>query len=81
MSKQIVSVSLAAMLAACASVPEVDTRASSSNKLGVVQVGTKQNAELIFCEHEKCPQRTREQLLAVKGIGPKSADAILAALS
>jgi OOP family OmpA-OmpF porin len=62
MSKQIVSVSLAAMLAACASVPEVDTQASSSNKLGVVQVGTKQNAELIFCEHEKCPQRTPKRL-------------------
>jgi hypothetical protein len=57
MSKQIVSVSLAAMLAACASVPEVDTQASSSNKLGVVQVGTKQNANY-FLRAGECPQRT-----------------------
>ena len=61
MNKSLVAASLAAMVAACASVQEVD-RQPSSGKLGVVQVGTQQNAELIFCKSENCPQRTPKRL-------------------
>lgn len=57
MNKSLICASLALMMTACASVPNSDEQ-SSSSKLGVVQVGTKQNAELVFCETDKCPQRT-----------------------
>lgn len=57
MNKTWIGASLALMVTACASVPNADEQ-SPSGKLGVVQVGTKQNAELVFCETDKCPQRT-----------------------
>lgn len=60
MNKTLIGATLALLLSACASVPETDQ--GSSGKLGVVQVGTKQNAELVFCESENCPQRTPKYL-------------------
>ena len=57
MNKLLICASLALMMTACASVQNADEQ-SSIGKLGVVQVGTKQNAELVFCEADKCPQRT-----------------------
>ena len=61
MNKSLIAASLAAMVAACASVPESE-RQPSSGKLGVVQVGAQQNAELVFCKSENCPQRTPKRL-------------------
>ncbi|BBN90785.1 OmpA family protein [Azospira sp. I09] len=57
MNKPLICASLAMMVTACASVPNADEQ-SPNGKFGVVQVGTKQNAELVFCETDKCPQRT-----------------------
>lgn len=61
MNKSLVAASLAAMVAACASVHETE-RQPSPGKLGVVQVGSQQNAELVFCKSENCPQRTPKRL-------------------
>lgn len=60
-SKQITCTSLVLLLSACASVTDVGTL-ESPGKLAVVQLGTKQNVELVFCEQEKCPQRTPKRL-------------------
>ena len=57
MNKALIGTILALMMTACASVPNSDGQ-SYSGKLMVVQVGTKQNAELVFCETDNCPQRT-----------------------
>lgn len=61
MNKSLVSVSLALILSACASTPDSD-RQAPGGKLGVAQVGTQQNAELVFCKSENCPQRTPKRL-------------------
>lgn len=63
MNKTIFTAICAAILAACSSVPEVETQ-PASGKMGVVQVGYQQNAELIFCKSENCPQRTPKRLPA-----------------
>ena len=57
MNKPLICASLALMVTACASAPNANEQ-SPNGKMGVVQVGTKQNAELVFCETDKCPQRT-----------------------
>ena len=61
MNKTLIGASLALMVTACASVPKADEQ-SPNSKLGVVQVGTKQNAELVFCTEADCPQRTPKYL-------------------
>ena len=62
MNKTIISVLVASLVTACASVPDADQKVAGNSKMGVTQVGTKQNAELVFCETEKCPQRTPKRL-------------------
>ena len=62
MNKTIISVLVASLVTACASVPDADQKVAGNSKMGVTQVGTKQNAELVFCEAEKCPQRTPKRL-------------------
>ncbi|WP_172600132.1 OmpA family protein [Sulfuricystis multivorans] len=57
MNKLLSCASLALMMSACASIQNSDERPPNS-KLEVVEVGTKQNAELVFCETDNCPQRT-----------------------
>ncbi len=61
MNKHPLYILVACLLSACATAPGHEV-AEPSGKLGVVQVGTKQNAELVFCEVEKCPQRTPKYL-------------------
>ena len=61
MNKTLIAASLAMVVSACASVPESE-RQAPAGKLGVTQVGTQQNAELVFCKSENCPQRTPKRL-------------------
>lgn len=61
MNKSLIAVSLALILSGCASSPNSD-RQATGGKLGVAQVGTQQNAELVFCKSENCPQRTPKRL-------------------
>lgn len=51
------------ILTACASTPDSESDAPLG-KVAVVQVGTKQNTELVFCETDKCPGRTPKYLPA-----------------
>ena len=62
MNKGATVAALTALIAAgCSSTPETVPDASGS-KIAVVQVGTKQNAELTFCRADECPQRTPKRL-------------------
>ena len=61
MNKSLLSLAAAAALAGCASGPEVAEEKPA--KLGVTQVGQKQNTEYIFCaEGKDCPTRTPKYL-------------------
>ena len=60
-SKRLASLAGALIVGACASVPE-QPGTQPAGKLAVSQVGTWQNAELVFCETGKCPQRTQKYL-------------------
>lgn len=62
MNKLIVGAPLVLVLAACVTSPERANQEIGSGKFGVVQVGSNQNAELVFCETNKCPQRTLKRL-------------------
>ncbi len=58
---------IAVMLSACASTSEPtktegNVTRTDNVKLGVTQVGSRQNVELVFCDTEHCPQHTPKYL-------------------
>ena len=58
---------IAVILSACATTSDPAKTESSSTKtesakIGVVQVGSRQNAEHVFCDSLNCPQRTPKYL-------------------
>lgn len=61
MTKTLVATFVAILMSACASVPE-SNKAEGVTKLSVVQTGTMQNAEHVFCEEDRCPKRTPKYL-------------------
>ena len=65
MNKSLLCVA-ALMLGACATSDAEKATSAGANtapsKLGVVQVGTQQNAEHVFCDSGNCPQRTPKYL-------------------
>lgn len=61
MNKAIFAALCAAIVAACSSVRDIENL-PVSGKMGVAQVGYQQNAELVFCKAENCPQRTQKRL-------------------
>ena len=64
--KALVAAAIATTFAGCSSSPERDpaviAQPRADTKYGVVQVGTRQNAELVFCDKRDCPQRTLKML-------------------
>lgn len=49
-------------IAGCATTDGDDKAVEKSHKMGVVQVGAKQNTDFVFCEEASCPQRTKKVL-------------------
>lgn len=62
MNKALIGTAIAIFVAGCASTPGVEKDAAGSDKLGVTQVGHNQNAQLVFCETNRCPERTPKYL-------------------
>lgn len=61
MNKLLVCASVSLLVTACTSMPDSEQK-SERGKLAVVQTGTRQNAEHVFCEGDRCPQRTPKYL-------------------
>lgn len=71
MNNLLVCASVSLLVAACASGPDSKQK-QEIGKLSVVQMGTQQNAEHVFCEGDRCPKRTPKYLPAPPASPPKS---------
>lgn len=62
MNKALLPMCLSIVVTACATAPEEDAANKGSGKLGVVQASSAPYADHVFCETDRCPQRTPKYL-------------------
>lgn len=62
MNKVILGAITILIVSGCATAQKSESDASGSGKLAVTQIGHNQNTQLVFCESNKCPERTAKYI-------------------
>jgi outer membrane protein OmpA-like peptidoglycan-associated protein len=81
LNKLLSSASLSLLMVACASTPVPDEKeVVGSGKLGVIQAGSNQNTDYVFCETNRCPQRTKKVLPSPPVVAKAAAPVVVPAV-